>query len=97
MCVDLRLRSTQSRRDNPVVIMNIDKESMWERLVEFQHTMERVPNMKNNNIKSMQGCMVCECGHGYWHIRFTVTPCFPQSVKITILAKNYGKLKDVNV
>ena len=26
-----------------------------------------------------------------------VTPCFPQSVKITILAKNYGKLKDVNV
>jgi hypothetical protein len=27
----------------------------------------------------------------------SVTPCFPQSVKITILAKNYGKLKDVNV
>jgi hypothetical protein len=26
-----------------------------------------------------------------------VTPCFPQSVKIIILAKNYGKLKDVNV
>jgi hypothetical protein len=26
-----------------------------------------------------------------------VTPCFPQSVKITILAKNYGKLKDVNI
>jgi GTP cyclohydrolase I len=26
-----------------------------------------------------------------------VTPCSPQSVKITILAKNYGKLKDVNV
>jgi hypothetical protein len=25
-----------------------------------------------------------------------VTPCFPQSVKITILAKNYGRLKDVN-
>jgi len=28
---------------------------------------------------------------------FSVTPCFPQSVKITILTKNYGKLKDVNV
>jgi hypothetical protein len=27
----------------------------------------------------------------------SVTPCFPQSVKITILAKNYAKLKDVNV
>jgi chorismate mutase len=26
-----------------------------------------------------------------------VTPCFPQSVKRTILAKNYGRLKDVNV
>ena len=26
-----------------------------------------------------------------------VTPYFPQSAKITILAKNYGKLKDVNV
>jgi hypothetical protein len=26
-----------------------------------------------------------------------VTSYFPQSVKITILAKNYGKLKDVNV
>jgi hypothetical protein len=26
-----------------------------------------------------------------------VTPCFPQSIKITILAKNYGKFKDVNV
>jgi hypothetical protein len=26
-----------------------------------------------------------------------VTPSFPQSIKITILAKNYGKIKDVNV
>jgi hypothetical protein len=26
-----------------------------------------------------------------------VTPCFPQFVKITILAKNCGKLKNVNV
>jgi hypothetical protein len=30
-------------------------------------------------------------------IRVIVTPCFPQPVKITILAKNYGKLKDVNL
>jgi hypothetical protein len=30
-------------------------------------------------------------------VRIDVTPCFPQSVKITILAKNYGRLKDVNV
>jgi hypothetical protein len=26
-----------------------------------------------------------------------VTPCFPQFVKKTILAKNYGKLKNVTV
>jgi hypothetical protein len=26
-----------------------------------------------------------------------VTPCFPQSVKITILAKYCGKLRNVNV
>jgi hypothetical protein len=50
-----RLRSAQSRRDSLAVIMNMDRESMWEKLVEFQHTMERVPNMKNNNLKSMQG------------------------------------------
>jgi hypothetical protein len=30
-------------------------------------------------------------------VTLDVTPCFPQSVKITILAKNYGKLQDVNV
>jgi hypothetical protein len=30
-------------------------------------------------------------------IFYAVTPYFPQSVKITILGKNYGKLKDVNV
>jgi hypothetical protein len=37
--------------------------------------------------------------HVYLRVRprKIVTPCFPQSVKITILAKNYGKLKDVNV
>jgi hypothetical protein len=27
----------------------------------------------------------------------TITPCFPHSVKIIVLAKNCGKLKDVNV
>ena len=26
-----------------------------------------------------------------------VTPCFPQFVKITILTKNYGELRNVNV
>jgi hypothetical protein len=26
-----------------------------------------------------------------------VTPCFPQSVNITIFARNYGKLEGVNV
>jgi hypothetical protein len=36
----------------------------------------------------------------YWWMHMVgtfVTPCFPESVKVTILAKNYGKLKDVNV
>jgi hypothetical protein len=33
----------------------------------------------------------------YQWFEYAVTPCFPQFVKITILAKNCGKLKNVNV
>jgi hypothetical protein len=32
-----------------------------------------------------------------WEARESVTPCFPQFVKITGLAKNYGKLINVNM
>jgi hypothetical protein len=53
---------------------------------EFQNTMERVPNIKNDNIKSMQGCMVCECGHGYWHIGLN-------SLNVELHLEKFGMLK----
>ena len=41
-------------------------------------------------------CFNCD-GIGHFSNKCPVTPCFPQSVKITILAKYCGKLGNVNV
>jgi hypothetical protein len=55
-------------------------------LVEFQHTMARMINMKKINLKSMQGCMVYECGHGYWHIGLN-------SLNVELLLEKFGTMK----
>jgi hypothetical protein len=39
-----------------------------DRLAENLTHHGKVPNIKCNNMKKMQGCNVCECGHVHWHI-----------------------------
>jgi hypothetical protein len=46
-----------------------------------------VNNPKEDIVKVAEGNVLKE----------NVTPCFPQSVNITILARNHGKLEGVNI
>jgi hypothetical protein len=47
----------------------------------------------------LPGCPWCNILLSLWckPLIYLVTPCFPQFVKITGLAKNYGKLINVNM
>jgi hypothetical protein len=53
------------------------------------------PTVKAHNVFHVS--LLKKYVHDANHIIDCVTPCFPQSVKITILAKYCGKLRNVNV